>query len=212
MMLIHPVYANSYQHQPVQLMKGNSMQKISSDIRQEIETLVNSSFYDKNRLFTIFHEEMYAPNELNADELKQVIDELMQQHEQAKSTWTHTTDNDKLTDSFSELNQMGIIALENAGHTQSDGYDDVLRIVQRSADPSKYLGYCYYHSQDMNRGILGNGIFLSFGSIDAQKEETVGVEVGQKIVEVLQKHGLQTQWDGTFNQRIQIVNFTWQRR
>lgn len=202
-------YTNS---QTIQLTKRNTMKHIDDDIREIINRLVKSGFYDKNRLFTIFHEEIYAPNELDPNQLRQVIDELVQQHQRDKATWEHVTDNDKLTSAFKELNQLGIIALENAGYTQSDGYDDVLSIVKRSSNPSKYLGYCFYHSQDMDRGIQGLGLYLGFGSIDPQKEETVGIEVGQKIVETLHKHGLKTQWNGTFNQRIQIVNFTWQRR
>lgn len=193
-------------------IEKNGMKKIDNNIRQRINELVKSGFYNEARLFTIFHEEMYAPDDFDPNELKQVISELVASHEKDKQTWEAVTDNDRLTQAFAELNQNGIVALENAGFTQSDGYEDIFSFLKKAKNPEKYSGYCFYHSQDMDRGIRGLGIYLGFGSIDPKKEETVGIEVGQKIVQTLQKHGLKTQWDGTFDQRIQIVDFTWQRR
>lgn len=49
---------------------------ISQEVRQEIDGLVRSGFYDKSRLVEIFCEEMYEPGELSEEEVANEIDLL----------------------------------------------------------------------------------------------------------------------------------------
>ncbi|WP_431732095.1 DUF6891 domain-containing protein, partial [Adonisia turfae] len=99
---------------------------LSSETVQEIAALVRSGFYRKNRLMDIFCEEMYAPGDLEPDEVSAAIDVEFETWEAEKQTWPEVTDCDRLDSAFAAINERGIIALQNAGYTQSDGYEDFL--------------------------------------------------------------------------------------
>ena len=110
------------------------------------------------------------------------------------------------------MNRSGLVAIENAGYTQSDGYEDILSELEQKADSKFYSGYCFYHGQDLDRSVGNHGLYLSFGPLDATQEEKQGPEIGRKIVAILAENGFQTKWDGTFNNRIFIPVLDWKRR
>ncbi|HEX5219501.1 MAG TPA: hypothetical protein VFZ59_08025 [Verrucomicrobiae bacterium] len=113
---------------------------------------------------------------------------------------------------FEALNRRGIVALQNAGYTQSDGYDDCGQAYNERPDKESVIGYCFYHGQDVERAVAGEGLYLAFGPIDPQDEEIKGPEVGRVVVGELQRAGFQTNWDGTFKTRIFIPKLDWKRR
>ena len=106
----------------------------------------------------------------------------------------------------------GIIALQNAGYTQSDGYDDIRQSYRRHSDRDTVIGYCFYHGQDLERAVHGEGLYLAFGPVDANKEETEGPRIGAMIVEELTRAGFAVTWNGTFGQRIFVPTIDWKRR
>ena len=59
------------------------------------------------------------------------------------------------------------------GYTQSDGHSDVSEAYQELENKSKILGYCFYHGQDLERAVLGEGLFLTFGTIDPNADKQV---------------------------------------
>lgn len=185
---------------------------LDADALTEIQSLVRGGFEDRERIVEILTEEMYAPGELDANAVEQAVDAAMHAHEQAKKTWPATTDCDRLDAAFEALAQRGVIALHNAGYTQSDGYSDVREAHADAPDPGRIVGYCFYHGQDLARAVDGGGLFLAFGPMDARTEETEGPRIGRLVTEALQHAGLQVQWDGTFKQRIHMADFDWMRR
>ena len=185
---------------------------LDPDVLREIQGLVRGGFEERERIIEILTEEMYAPGELDADAVEQAVDAAVHEHEQAKKSWPATTDCDRLDAAFEALAQRGVIALHNAGYTQSDGYSDVREAHADAPDRSRVVGYCFYHGQDLARAVDGGGLFLAFGPIDARTENTEGPRIGRLVTEELQRAGLQVQWDGTFNQRIHITAFDWKRR
>ncbi|MDH2273107.1 DUF6891 domain-containing protein [Moraxella porci] len=185
---------------------------INLDIERQLEIMTQLGIHSQARLYTIYHEELYAPDELDSVWLQQTINQLYAKHEAHKQTWEYETDNDKLTKAFAELNSEGIISLEHAGFTNSDGYEDVMSVYSKAKNPSLFYGYAFYHEQDAISAVMNGTLMLSFGSLDSEKEQTLGIEVGQKIVNTLNRYGLQTSWNGTFEQKIQIDNFKWQKR
>jgi hypothetical protein len=107
---------------------------------------------------------------------------------------------------------MGIVALENAGYTQSDGWDDVTEIASRLAGSgNRPRAGVYYHGQDVARGRRGEGLMLTFGSYAAQNAEADSVAVGHIIVDVLKSHGFQPGWDGKHCTRIHTGRFEWKQ-
>jgi len=102
--------------------------------------------------------------------------------------------------------------LQNAGYTQSDGFDDFREAYCNLSDGADIIGYCFYHGQDLERAVAGGGLYLAFGPVNASDEQTKGPEVGRIIVEELRRAGFDVAWDGTFDQRIFVPRFDWKQR
>src|SRR5712672_4250226 len=177
---------------------------LNPETLREIDGLVRGGFEERARIIEILCEEMYEPGELDEAEVIAAVDAAFTALAQHKMTWPAITDCDKLDRVFAALNTRGIIALQNAGYTQSDGYDDVREIYNPRSDRDKMVGYCFYHGQDLERAVNGEGLYLALGPMDAQNEETAGPRVGAMIVAELERMGFSAQWDGTFNQRIYV--------
>jgi hypothetical protein len=199
---------------PQTTQNGNTtgVKRMISETREEISVLVRSGFYGKQRLMEIFCEEMYEPGELREDEVSAEIDAAMSQLEKEMAGWPPITDCDRLDSVFQALNAQGIISLQNAGNTQSDGYDDCYEIYEASPNKNGIKGYCYYHGQDLERAVRGKGLLVSFGPVNPEEEETKGSEVGRAIQTELEKAGFKVIWKGTFADRISIPNLVWQKR
>ncbi|KQO25615.1 hypothetical protein ASF11_18840 [Acidovorax sp. Leaf76] len=185
---------------------------IDPDAQRELQALIRGGFEDRHRIIEILTEEMYEPGELDAAELEHALDAAIRAHEESKIDWPAITDCDRLDATFDALVQRGIIALQNAGYTQSDGYDDVISEHQEAADPDRFFGYCFFHGQDLARAIEGGGLFLAFGPLEASKEDIEGPRVGELVAEELRRAGFEVRWNGSFQQRIHVPAFDWKRR
>lgn len=185
---------------------------INAEALEQIRSLVRGGFESKDRMIQILCEEMYEPGELDPEEVSAAIDGVIEELRIESAHWPAITDCDRLEAAFAAMRARGIVALPNAGYTQSDGYDDVLALVDRHKQPDQLIGYCFYHGQDLERAVTGSGLYLAFGPIDPKQEQSAGPTIGRLIVEELERAGLRTEWDGTFNQRIAIPALTWQLR
>jgi hypothetical protein len=151
-------------------------------------------------------------DELNEGWLKQVIAELYSLHQTESKQWKKPTDFDTLAKVFDELNQEKIIALHNAGYTKQDGYDDASEIVDLlSAINIVPIGYCFYHTQDLERAVdpESKNLLLAFDDINQDNENAI--VIGQKIVSKLKENGFTVEWNGTIEERIEIQNILWQK-
>ena len=177
----------------------------------EIRRLVWSGFYDAPAVREIVLEEIFEPGEIDPDWVEQRIDEEFARKLEVERAWPAVTDCDKLDRAFDELNETGIIALQNAGFTQDEGIEDVTAEYEElGGEDSLVEGYCFYHGQDLERAVDGEGLLLTFG--DIQGDDARGVEIGARIVEVLHRHGLAVEWTGTIDQRIELPEIEWRRR
>jgi hypothetical protein len=185
---------------------------LSPETLREIDGLVRGGFEERARIIEILCEEMYEPGELDGAEVVAAVDAAFTALTQDKATWPTTTDCDRLDGAFAALNARGIIALQNAGYTQSDGYDDIRESYHEHSDRDAIIGYCFYHGQDLERAVHDEGLYLAFGPMDSKKEEAEGPRIGAMIVEELTRAGLAAKWNGTFAQRIFIPAIDWKRR
>jgi len=185
---------------------------LNSEVQREIDGLVRGGFEERDRIIEILCEEMYEPGELDEAEITAAVDAAFAVREQDKATWPRVTDCDKLDQVFVALNALGMIALQNAGYTQSDGYGDIGEFYHRRSDRNKVIGYCFYQGQDLARAVNGEGLHLAFGPMDPQNEATEGPRIGGMIVEELERLGFAVQWNGTFAERIYIPAIDWKRR
>lgn len=185
---------------------------LETDTQSEIAAMVRSGFYDRERLIEIFTEEMYPPGELDSNDVASSIDAQFAEYAREKLTYPPTTDCDRLDTAFEDMNERGVIALQNAGYTQSEGFDDVGEVYSQHPDKESILGYCFYHGQDLQRAISGGGLFFAFGPVDPADEQTIGIKVGTVVRAALEQAGLSVDWDGTFEKRLSVPKLDWQKR
>jgi hypothetical protein len=135
--------------------------------------------------------------------------------EEEEFTWDELTVNDRIDAAFEELNRAGIIALQNAGWTQSEGWEDSWEVYRgRKEQGSVARGAVFYHGQDTESGVEGHGLFLALGAFtETQEENDAATElIGQEIVQVLRAHGIACEWSGSARQRIHLLPFPWRKR
>ena len=96
---------------------------LSPETKEEIAAFVRLAFLDEDRLIEIFCEEMYEPGELEPSEVSAAIDLELTKWKEEKKSWPKVTDWDRLDAAFAAINKRGVIAMHNAGYTQSDGRD-----------------------------------------------------------------------------------------
>lgn len=130
--------------------------------------------------------------------------------EAAEATWPPTTDCDRLDAAFAALDARGIIALQNAGYTLSEGITEVAETLHARGTRESVRGYCFYHGQDLERAVEGHGIMLAFGSLDDDRENKH--KVGQLVRETLEERGFTVEWSGDPEQRLNLPGLDWKRR
>jgi len=91
----------------------------------------------------------------------------------------------------------------------SDGQEDVGQALRERGRPG-IKGYCFYHGQDLERAVNGEGLFLAFGDLDAIAEQKKAV--GEQIKACLERHGFEVEWNGDPERRMAIVKLEWKRR
>jgi len=130
----------------------------------------------------------------------------------AEATWPQETDCDRLDNAFGRLNEQGVCALQWAGNTISEGMESVSDAINDEGVPEgRYQGFCFFHSQDIDRALGDEGLMLAFGPVDSDEDEDA-VRIGRLVCEAFQREGLQTDWKGTADSRINLPRLRWQRR
>lgn len=122
--------------------------------------------------------------------------------------------NEAIDRAFAYLGTRDIVALQNAGFTSSDGWEDINTVRAAWRDKGrKAIGGCFYHFQDLERAVKGGGLLLGFSAFewDQTLREAANLAVGTIIVDVLRAHGVSTTWNGDVGQRIAIDPFAWWR-
>lgn len=164
---------------------------------------------------------LYRPEEIqsmigdlleeDADEklLRESVEPEFEKKLLAEKSWPAKTDCDRLDEAFEELNELGIVALHNAGMTQSDGLEDVGQEID-GMESNKVQGYCFYHGQDLERAVSGDGLMIAFG--DLHEDLNKRIEIGNLIKQTLERKGLSVDWAGNPDTRLNISKFDWKRR
>jgi len=188
-------------------LAGSAMSDSNEYILNLIKTHVWSGFYDEDDVYRMIEDVL----DEDADEalLRAAVLPEFQRKREAETSWPTTTDCDRLDDAFAELNADGIIALHNTGMTMSDGEGDVGQAL-RERGRSRIRGFCFYHGQDVDSAVGGDGLWIAFGDVDAIAEQKRAV--GQQIKACLERHGLHVEWNGDPERRLSIPKLDWKRR
>jgi len=124
--------------------------------------------------------------------------------------WTEPTDCDRLDAAFVELEAAGIIARQHLACCQSCGGAEIEAEMDAAAGKGRpYRGYAFYHAQDTDAAMDGDGVYLAYGA--AGPGTAASEAIGREIVETLRRHGLVTTWNGSCAQRIHVP-LDWKRR
>ena len=149
--------------------------------------------------------------EEGADErfLRTTVEPEFEKKTEAEKRWPTETDCDRLDAAFKALDSRGVLALQNAGYTMSDGHESAYEgLSERGWD--KYFGYCFYHGQDLERAIAGHGLLIAFDHVDGEVPEKL--EVGKLVKAELERAGFRCDWNADTTKRISIPVFDWKRR
>jgi hypothetical protein len=185
------------------------------DLRFQVEVSVRSGIGSEETVLDaiglLVDDILGEPDEDLKSELEAYARELLEEMRRNESRWTERTTNDAIDAAFDDLNAAGIVALQDAGYTQSDGWADVNERAARLRPQPR--GATFYHRQDLERGLAGEGLWLTFGAYDdGEEHDAASVAVGREIFDVLVRHGVGARWNGTTTQRIQISPFEWRKR
>ncbi|HEY9679161.1 MAG TPA: hypothetical protein V6C76_14225 [Drouetiella sp.] len=180
-----------------------------SDLPDELKKLVHvrvwSGFFSFDDVLEAVLEGIdeggFSEEELDlgqADVEPYILSEFAAKAEAAKN-WPAQTECDKLADAFEKLTKSGIISLEYAGYDQSDGWTEYHEFVANFS-LTNVRGGCFYHYQDLERAVDGEGLHLTFGAPSG--EDADGIAVAKEVVQVLQQFGLKPTWNETIKERI----------
>ncbi len=136
--------------------------------------------------------------------------ELIAAHRQEQASWPKTTDCDRLDTAFAELERVGIVCRQDFSCCGTCGAGEIRDEMEQVAKSGKQVrGYAFYHMQDTEAAVEGQGLFLNYGAI--QDGEAAALGIGNEISAALKRQGLKVDWDGTWAKRIG-VRLDWKRR
>jgi hypothetical protein len=195
------------------------MEDWREEAREHVHYRVWSGDYDPDDVFEILvNFDMVADDVFGSDEendawLREAILSEFRTKREAERGWPKVTDCDRLKLVFDALRGRGILTdHEWCGFTVDEGLtiiDDLYK--EEGGEHSGYVGYCFFHLQDMERAMSSDvGLLLAFGSFSDSCEH--GVQVGRLIREECELAGFEVIWDGTFESRLLLNGFRWQRR
>ena len=175
-----------------------------------VREYVWSGFYDPDEIVEMIDEAAFRPGEIVHDWLRSQIERAFREKQAEEASWPAESDCDRLDRVFASLGGDGILSLQNAGYTQSDGLDDVAQFYQEAGgEQSGIVGYCFYHGQDLERVMKRGDLYLAFG--DVGRDDEKGAEIGRRIMRAFEAAGFAVEWDGTVKTRLLVKGIQWQR-
>jgi hypothetical protein len=129
----------------------------------------------------------------------------------AEATWPTRTDFDRLDDAFKALDAKGVLALHNAGNTQSDAHGDAGQVWHdRGGRASGLHGYIYYHGQDLERVVADGQLYIGFGVFEGA--QTAPIEIARIAADTLKATGFTVVVPSDDKERISITGIDWKKR
>ena len=139
-----------------------------------------------------------------------ILRTLLAEHRAEQARWPAVTDCDRLDAAFADLEAAGIVCRHNFSCCGPCGAAAMWNEIaaQRRAGGA-VRGYAFYHRQDLERALAGDGLYLNYGAVDEGEAAALGV--AREVIAVLEHHGLRTEWNGEWSRRIGVA-LDWKRR
>lgn len=157
----------------------------------------------------VFADEAIDPAQLHAAAVA-VVEQVrtVQQHDEL--SWPPVTDCDRLDAAFATLDGSGIVARQHFSCCGTCGTHEILDEMQQATKAGGAVrGYTFFHLQDTEHAVNGDGLYLSYGATDAGSAASVAI--GHEVVAALHREGLAAAWNGKIAHRI-LLPIRWQRR
>ena len=172
--------------------------------------LVRSGFYRRDEIIQYVIDAF--SDEIDEGKLRpmavKAADLAIRDQRHAEQAWPVLTNCDRLDQAFENLEDSGIVARQNFTCCQNCGHAEIGEEIDEAAERGVNVrGYTFYHQQDTDRAIAGEGIYLAYGTVG--HDDTV--KVAHEVVAAIERCGLKTDWDGSAGTRIRIA-MEWQRR
>lgn len=107
----------------------------------------------------------------------------------------------KLDALFASLTDAGLVALQDAGMTQSDGFSDCSEVFhERGGAAAGLHGFCFYTRQDRNRAKREGRLDLAFWGAPEGADADM-LRVGELIVRTAESAGFSVTWNGNAGRR-----------
>lgn len=187
--------------------------EMNEEIIEALRFTVNSGYYDEAAISEIATDcltdifESYDLSIPSQETIALIIEEI----KKFRVNDSEQKNYQRLQEIFDQLNQEGIIAIDFAGYTISEGHeevDTVFAFMKKNNLPRK--GYCFYHQQDIERSMNDKKLFLAYHSLNG--DEKSALKIGEYIVDLLVKANFKVEWDGSLDQRISILDFIWDKK
>jgi hypothetical protein len=179
----------------------------TSDTEQTLRVWILSGFYGLTELREMLAEILQPEDDEQA--LLALLERELSAKDAAEADWPPEVVGDRLDRLFEGLWRAGIIALQNAGHSMSDGLDDVAEALAPYAT-GKFKGYCFYHGQDVARALHEGRLLLAFGNL--QNTPDGKLWVGKLVRQAFENAGFTCEWNEDPDTRIALTGIQWQRR
>ncbi|MDO5979199.1 DUF6891 domain-containing protein [Flavivirga spongiicola] len=186
-------------------------QEIKDEALEQLKKDILFGFENGDELFESIRELFYDEDDFDEEWLKVEIESRLQKHVDDSKNWQHPTDFERLVKVFDQLNREKIVSLHMAGHTRQDAEGDCMEIIDElGAIGIEAKGYCYYHSQDLERAIEKERmLFIGYDSTNQNND--IAKEVVERIVDLLQTNGFNVKWNGSLDTRIEITSINWKK-
>ncbi len=158
--------------------------------------------------------EAVQEDDTTADELRacaeRLVSEVVAEVRDEEKNWPGVTDCDRLDRAFAALESGGIVTRQHFTCCQTCGHAEIRdEVKQSTARGRQVLGYAFYHRQDTDRAVDGEGLYIAYGATETGAAARVAI--GTLVSDALSRHGLEVVWDGSDEKRI-FVRLSWQRR
>lgn len=209
------VFGKWEKRKPSEVQETTFPADVQQDIEDAVHFCIHSGFYAQTDMFDQAYQiiedicldnNIMSPSELQIERMVERLIANANPIAAGKNNYV------RLRSVFDALNRERIIAIHFAGYTLDDGFDEVGTVFQfMKSNNIPRRGYCFYHQQDIERAMDESIklLYLAFNSTNGDKK--IAVEVGERIVELLNETGFDVEWNHSPDSRIAINNFLWDK-
>lgn len=193
-------------------MAKETDEDLRGDIDATLTAMVRGGFAPRDEIWLVIDdicEQGEDPDTLRVYASAE-LELLWREQRAAEATWSGSTDCDRLDKAFADLEERGVICRQDFTCCGNCGVAEIgVELNEAERRGIHVRGYAFYHQQDTERAVEGDGVYLNYG---AEKEgEAAALAIAREIVTTLKHHGLEPRWNGSIGQRIHVP-MVWRRR